>query len=290
MVHRRQLKHLIALTLASVLAGTAHGDPLILDSFESGNMSATNEDGFDWGINNKTSVVTAERVVYNNGDKSVAIPSGRNWEPKSGEHSLRFRYGAGEPMTEQRFKLGRHYRDIWVTYWIRVPLNFTQGSKNSKFLSLWPLKYDRAGTVTWQTRPNGSGGANLVFSDGGVTSGEEDSTSFISVPDDRGRWMHVAAHLKSASGPTAKDGTIQFFRRWEGEATYTKIHEKLNADTWDDTSVEQGISKGYIMGWANDPYDVDTEWLLDEFAVHTQSPIDDFVFSNKPNPPVLSLK
>lgn len=290
MVHRRQLKYFTALAVASLFAGAAPAEPLILDSFESGDMSATNEDGFDWGINNRTSIVTAESVVYNNGERSIAMPSGRNWEPRTGGHSLRFRYPAGEPMAEQRFKLGTHYRDMWVTYWIRVPVNFTQGSKNSKFLALWPSTYDRAGTVTWQTRPNGSGGANLVYQDGGVTKGETDSTSFISVPDDRGRWMHVAAHVKAASGPDANDGAIQFYRRWEGEGSYTKIHEKLNADTWDDTSTRQGISKGYILGWANDPYDVDTEWLIDDFAIHTQSPLDNFSFSNKPNPPVLTLK
>ncbi|MDK8464260.1 hypothetical protein [Marinobacter sp. SS13-12] len=290
MAQLKQFKYFTALALASLLAGAANGETLIVDSFESGDMSATNEDGFDWGRNNRTSVVTAEGVVYSNGDKDIAIPSGRDWGPKDGNHSLRFRYPAGEPMAEQRFKLGKHYKDVWVTYWIRVPINFTQGSQNSKFLSLWPSTYDRAGTVTWQTRPNGSGGANLVFQDGGVTSGEADSTSFITVPDDRGRWMHVAAHIKASSGPTAKDGTIQFFRRWEGESSYTKIHEKLNADTWDDSSEMQGISQGYIMGWANDPYDQNTEWLLDEFALHTQSPIDNLAFSNKPNPPVLTLK
>lgn len=282
-------KHFTALALASFLASAANGEPLIVDSFESGDMSATNEDGFDWGRNNRTSVVTADGVVYSNGEKDIAIPSGRDWEPKVSDHSLRFRYPAGEPMAEQRFNLGRHYNDVWVTYWIRVPINFTQGSQNSKFLSLWPSTYDRAGTVTWQTRPNGSGGANLVYQDGGVTSGEADSTPFIAVPDDRGRWMHVAAHVKAASGPNENDGTIQFFRRWE-ESSYTKIHEKLNADTWDDSGDMQGISQGYIMGWANDPYDQDTEWLLDEFAVHTQSPIDNFALSNKPNPPVLTLK
>lgn len=284
------LKPLVVLTLTTFLATTAYGEPIFVDSFESGDMSATNDHGFEWGRNNRTSIATADTVVYNNGTRENPINSDQNWDPKDGEHSLRFRYPAGEAMAEQRFNLGTHYEDVWVSYWIRIPLNFTQGSKNSKFLSLWPATYDRAGTVTWQTRPNGAGGANLVYQDGGVTNGETDSTSFISVPDDRGRWMHVVAHVKASSGPHANDGTIQFFRRWEGEGSYTKIHEKLNANTWDDTSNVQGISEGYIMGWANDPYNQDTEWLLDEFAVHTQSPIENVALSNKPNPPVLTLR
>lgn len=283
-------KSLTALALISILATTAKSEPLMVDSFESGDMSATNSDGFEWGRNNRTSVVTKKAVVYNNGNKNVTIPSGRNWDPKSGEHSLRFRYSAGSPMTEQRFNLGKHYNDLWLTYWLKVPLNFTQGSKNNKFLSLWPSNYDRAGTVTWQTRPNGTGGANLVYQDGGVTSRETGSTPFISVPESRGRWMHIAVHVRASSGPTANDGTIQLFRKWAGENTYTKIHEKLNADTWDSISNKQGISKGYIMGWANDPYDINTEWLLDDFAIHTESPISNINSGKRPNSPVLDIQ
>ncbi|KMQ74616.1 hypothetical protein [Marinobacter subterrani] len=278
------------LAVATLFASAALGQPLIVDSFESGDMSATNEDGFDWGANNRTSVVTADAAVYNNKTIENPIGSDQNWNPKDGEHSLRFRYPAGQPMAEQRFNLGKHYRDVWVTYWIRVPFNFTQGSLNSKFLALWPSTYDRPGTVTWQTRPNGNGGANLVYQDGGVTGGEIGSAAFISVPDDRGRWMQVAAHVKASSGPSANDGIIQLFRRWEGADSFTKIHEKLTADTWDDSSSQQGLSQGYIMGWANDPYDQDTEWLLDEFAVYTESPIDNVFISERPNPPTLTLR
>lgn len=282
-------KRFTALALASLLAGTASSETLFLDSFESADMSATNKDGFNWGRNNRTSIVTTDAIVYNNGEMYRSFTT-KDWTPKSGDHSLKFRYAKGEPMTEQRFVLGNHYPNAWITYWIRIPPNFEQGSKNSKFLSLWPSSYDRPGTVTWQTRPNGSGGANLLYQDGGVTSGETGSTPFISVPDDRGRWMHVAAHVEAASGPKANDGKIQFFRRWEGESKYTKLHEKLNANTWDDSSDAQGISRGYIMGWANDPYDQETEWLLDDFAVHTTSPLDSIQMGHRPNPPVLTLQ
>lgn len=105
--------------------------------------------------------------------------------------------------------------------------------------------------------------------------------------------MHVVARVKAASGPEARDGIIQFYRRWEGSTSYELIHEKTSADTWDDESVEQGISQGYLMGWANDPYDVTTEWFIDEFSIYNSSPIDDFLktssIGNRPNPPSLEL-
>ncbi|MBC7350634.1 MAG: hypothetical protein H5U05_11800 [Candidatus Aminicenantes bacterium] len=288
-------KSICAALLALSLVPEAVAEPVFFDSFESGDMSATNEDGFTWGGNNATSVVTPDQVVYNNGEKNVPIPSGRDWDVKegAGDHHLRFRFGPGRFMSEQRFKLGRHYQDIWIAYWIRVPINFKHGDANNKFLSVWPKSYDRPGTVTWQTRPNENGGAQLVYQDGGVTSGETGWSPFISYPDDQGRWMHVVARVKSASGPDSNDGIIQFFRRWEGETDYTKIHEKTNADTWDDSSSEQGISQGYIMGWANDPYDQNTEWFVDEFSIYTSNPIEEFISNNsdenRPNPPTLEL-
>lgn len=280
--------------LTMIFASAAQGETVFTDSFESGNMSATNAHSFGWGNNNRTSIVTEEGVVYAGGEKDIPIPSGRDWSTYDnlGHHHLRFYYKAGEPMTEQRFKLGRHYQDLWLSYWLRVPTNFEHGSLNNKFLSVWPTRYDRAGTVTWQTRPNGSGGANLVYQDGGVTSGETGSAPFISVPEDQGRWMHVVARVKSATGPDAHNGVIQFFRRWAGENSYKLIHEKTSADIWDDDSTEQGISQGYIMGWANDPYDMTTEWFLDEFSVHTSSPIEGFLLNtsnNRPNPPTLDI-
>jgi hypothetical protein len=293
MIHMPHIKHLAALALASLLASAANGEPLIVDSFESGDMSATNEDGFSWGNNNRTSVVTADAAVYNNGPIENPIGNSQNWDPKDGEHSLRFRFSANEYMAEQRFDFGKHYSDVWIAYWLRVPINFTQGNLNSKFLALWPQNYDRAGTVTWQTRPNSAGGASLLYQDGGVTSGETGATSFISVPGDRGRWMHVVARVKAASGPDTRDGIIQFYRRWEDGTSYELLQEKTSADTWDDESAEQGISQGYILGWANDPYDVSTEWLLDQFSVHTSSPIADFLATisqgSPPSPPILKL-
>lgn len=286
-------KSICATLLALSLCPAAAAEPLFFDSFESGDMSATNEAGFSWGGNNRTSIVTEEAAVYNNRE-IYNVPDGSpDWEPFKGEHHLRFRFGPGRFMSEQRFKLGRHYRDIWIAYWIRVPTNFKHGDANNKFLSVWPESYDRPGTVTWQTRPDENGGAKLVYQDGGVTSGETGWVPFISHPDDQGRWMHVVARVKSASGPDTNDGIIQLFRRWDGETIYSKIHEKTNADTWDDSSSEQGISQGYIMGWANDPYDQNTEWFIDEFSIYNSNPIEEFTSNisdeNRPNPPSLNL-
>jgi hypothetical protein len=52
---------------------------LVFDGFESGDMSATNRDGFRWAQNNRTSVVTmapGPKVVWHNGPRSSVWISG----------------------------------------------------------------------------------------------------------------------------------------------------------------------------------------------------------------------
>lgn len=295
----RYIKHLVAFIMVFFLAGAVSSAPLFVDSFESGDMSATNEFGFDWGRNNKTSVVTVEAVVYNNGEKSVAIPSGRNWEPKHEKHSLRFRYGAGKNMTEQRFHLGSAHPEIWYKYWIRVPINYSHASgspSNNKFFATWMDGYSKDGdgpTVYWNLLGNGESGSNIAVSHstGGYTiaGGQMDSTPFISVPDDRGRWMEVVIHITASTSTT--EGLIEFWRRWESESTYTKIHEVEGANLPIPSGGPEGWNNGYIMGWANAPYSRDTEWLLDHFQVST-SPLLDIGSSlqpDRPMPPELSI-
>jgi hypothetical protein len=240
------------------------------DSFESANMSTSNSFGFQWDSNNRTSIVyhddNVNKVVWSNGPKDIVVDDGRDWTAFDGNHSLRFRYPVGQNMSEQRFQLGSSLKDFWLSYWIRVPVNFQHGSQNNKFLSIWPKTYDKPGTITWQTRPT-SGGANLVYQDGGVTSGEDDPKLFIRYDRDLGRWMNVVVYVKSATSSSANDGIIRLYRRWADENRYTIIHNKENANTWDVTASEQGISQGYFMGWANDPYDTDTEWLIDSIVI-----------------------
>ena len=244
------------------------------DGFESGDLSTTSSGGFSWGSLNRTSLVTQDPedgnvVIFNGSSIYNIVNDSRDWTAKNGDNSMRFRYPSGQEMSEQRFFIGEYVPDLWVSYWIRVPVNFTHGSLNNKWLALWVENYDTQGDVTWQTRPNGSGGANLVVQDGGVTSGEVLSTPFISVPGDRGRWMQVVVRVKTATSDGSEDGIIQFYRRWEGESTFTKLQEILDANVWE--AEGDGIKYGYLMGWANDPYDENTEWLLDDFTLSTSS-------------------
>ncbi len=281
----------ICIVILSMAMYTTNSAEIFSDSFESADFSSTNIEGFKWSFPNRTSIVKQDpevgAVVVNNG-KAIynIIGSARDWTAKSGIHSMRFHYPAGESMSEQRFNLVTPHRDLWFRYWLRVPVNFRHGTgnNNNKLFAIYMDSYEFKGlgpTVVWQYRNNGSNGSNTVVyhlnntgtmndSNGQRHSGELQSTPFITYPDDQGRWMQLVFHVKAASNSSLHDGVIQMWRRWQNESSFTKLHEITNAQIHSPVSTN-GWRAGYIMGWANAAYSVDTEWLLDDFIVSDTS-------------------
>jgi len=249
------------------------------DGFESRDLlapaspaPALNRAGFGWHDSNYASVVGIvdgqPTRVWADGPTADRWP-GHDFRCISGSFCLRLRYPAGNFMAEQRFSLGRPYADLWLRYWLRVPGNFSHGAQNNKLAALWMQQYDGPGDVTWQTRPNAQGGAQLLVQDGGVAVPEITAAGqFIRVPADRGRWMQVVIHLQPATAPGANNGVIEFFRRWQDETAFRRLYRKSNAGFSDPGG---GVRYGYLMGWANEPYAEETEWLIDDVTVSGQS-------------------
>jgi hypothetical protein len=303
MYHR---KYIFAVSLAFAFISNANSEPLLIESFESGDMSVPNEYEFAWGSNNRTSVVTSDSVVYNNREINVAIPSGRDWNAKHGDHSLRFRYQAGANMAEQRFNLGPALEELWMQYWIRVPINYYHPQSpptNHKFLAIWMDGYSQKGdgaTVIWEFWGNSDGSSRLAvsFNEGaaGGSEGHQQHQEFVS-PADQGRWMEITIHLKASSDNSTRDGIIEMWRRWENEpASERKLfHQRTDVLLSRPNSGPQGWNAGYFMGWANSPYSQDTEWLLDHITISRESLLNSSGLNaqadgNAPNPPVLSVK
>ena len=276
----------VSLSVAGVVASVSNlpAANMVVDTFESANFSVPNGPapllntvGFEWYNLTSASIVRADQFVVNNGSTvNIGPISGKEWENNpitSGQHSMRLRYEAEREMTEISFRFSEYQTELYFRYWMRVPINYTKQSLNDKFFSIFPTRatYDRLGTLTIQTRPNGSGGASLVYQDGGVLVGETGSTPFISVPSDRGRWMQVVLHFKRASTSSANDGVYRSWRRWEDETAFTLLHSKTNANLFNSDDAN-GFKQGYVFGWANDPYTVETEFLIDDFEV-SSSPL-----------------
>ncbi|WP_148862577.1 hypothetical protein [Marinobacter fonticola] len=288
-------KLVAAFTAAGIMAfGTvASSESLVSDSFESGNMSTTSSVGFDWSNTTSTSVVTATTEVFKTSLLNEPAPLDSNWQAKTGNHSLNFRYNVGKSWVEQRFQIGEAHPEIWMSFWLRVPTNYSHptvagASDNQKLFALWMDGYSTKGegsTVSMEFR--GSGGGSSYFygkiSPGGYkgTGGDRGAAPFIEVPGDRGKWMHLVVHAVSETSAGAADGVMEVWRKWEGNAEYVKTHDLKNQPISLSSSVK-GFSRGYLMGWANAPYPVTTDFLLDDFELST-NPL--FSSSNAPNAP-----
>lgn len=275
---------------------------IVSDDFSSGDLDATGPTGgFTWGTSGNqrfTSLVTMDPAT---GDPTVILTSGgtqtynvltgdpRDWNALHGENSLRFAFLAGgdaEVFSEQRWALvSRAERTFWERFALRVPTNYSHDNvagspttSNNKLATVWMDAYETSGdgsTVFIEMYRNGSGGSNLgvkrspgrnsvVFSVG-------NSAPFISVPEDRGRWMYLCFKVVVESAEDASDGTIEVWRKWAGEASWTKLHDYTGQPIRVPTTGPQGFAAGYLLGADNSGYLEDTEWLLDDFNLSTGS-------------------
>ncbi|MFT6907219.1 MAG: hypothetical protein ACJAS1_003896 [Oleiphilaceae bacterium] len=285
----------VTFTAAGLLAfGTlASSKEIVTDSFESGDFSAPNTSGFSWSHTATTSVVTATTEVFNTSLLNEPAPEISQWEAKTGDHALMLRYNVGKSWTEQRFSFNEPQPDIWMSFWLRVPINFTHPEKggagdNQKLFFLWMDGYSTKGegsSVGMEFRGNGQGGSYFYgkISPGGFngTAGDRGLAPFIEVPGDRGRWMHLVVHVASENSAGSSDGLMEVWRKWEGDSEYTKTQDLKNQPIRLSSSVK-GFSHGYLMGWANAVYPVETEFLIDDFNLSTTSL---FSSSNVPSAP-----
>jgi len=299
--------------LSCLVSSAGNAQVIFSESFESGDMSATNPDGFSWDRNNNTSVVTQDAndgpvAIYNNATiynpHSTTMPDGsvRDWTPKDGQNSLRVRYAAGKEWAEQRFDFGAGYPEVWFSYHIRVPLNYTRGidgpaaGRNGKWMSL--LMKDMSGysenNITmiiisdWPTADNKGIVLESQLRTGttGDFSTKSPTYNNFVTPGDAGRWMQVIYHMKASSSIGANDGSFKVYRKWEDESRFTLINslEGIPADVTQ-ASIAAGYNGwggGYFMGYANDPYANDTEWLIDDITISTTS-----LLKSPPKPPTI---
>ncbi|MEL7023452.1 MAG: hypothetical protein AAGL69_06855 [Pseudomonadota bacterium] len=289
-----------AVCFAASFSMNADARELISESFESADMSLSSPEGFTWEDNNRTSVVfgdgTRNVAVWNNGPRNNEVD--RDWQAWDGDHSLRFIFPAGENWSEQRYNLGTPQTDIWYSYYIRVPLNYYHcdncARANNKFFAVWMDGYETSGdgSTFWMNMLSGGNGNSdiaLSYSQGGNTNsgGFQQQRRFITVPQDRGRWMEIVVHLTTESSDGANDGVIEVWRRWTSESDFTQLHSLSNAGLRIPDNGPRGFIRGYFLGWANGPYSEDTEWLIDNITISTSSLLET---GPKPNPPVISAQ
>jgi hypothetical protein len=177
-------------------------------------------------------------------------------------------------------------------FWLRVPTNYSHpdaSPNNQKLLAVWMdgYSYQGDGSTIWlgfHASGNGSSTFAATHTSGRFTSSKayEQTKAFIATPGDRGRWMQIVVHMKAESSAGAADGFMRVWRRWEGDARFAETQYLSGKELRLPANGPQGFAAGYLMGWANAPYPVETNFLIDDFVVSTDSLLDDDL---KPMPP-----
>lgn len=259
---------------------------------------------FEWGSLNGTGICGIEpnpdseyygqSVYYWDGHADPGhVKPDRDYTAKVGDYCFQFFWDPDREWVEQRYSLGAAYDpDMWISYWVKVPDNFIMDinaldndpvQNNNKWLALWQDGYSTkgdGGNVFMEFRPTSSKGAYLYFkvAPGQNSSGGGDLqsyTDFIRYPEDQGRWMHCVLHARIESATLAGDGVFEYWRRWEDESEYTKIHEKFNCKFYRSETELVGWQAGYFMGWSHTQYAEDTWFLMDDIKWSTESLLPD---------------
>lgn len=279
----------------------AGAEEIFSDSFESGGFYETSED-FLWrgqGGGSRVFVARDDGYIVNGPLLGGPFPE-REYENaplNSGSHAMVFRYRAADDpdassddkrWAEKRFQLtegGRSFDEIWLRYWIRVPINFDVSTRalgstdNYKWFALWMDGYSNRGTgatVVWNFWRRDDGSVRFTFSTSNDTlgSGHHSRYDNFITAGDRGRWMQVVLYAKRSSSRDATDGEIGFWRRWEDETEFTQIAFANDRGIVPPQEGPQGFQAGYVLGYANPGYAKETEWLVDDFTVATSSLLD----------------
>jgi len=265
---------------------SANAEILFSDSFESGDFSTSAAE-----VNTINLAYTYNRtgVVTQIGDESsMTYPSSftrsdiQDWTAKTGSHSMLFDHAAGVNMAEQRFNFNPLQDEIWLQYWIRVPVNYSHGTggggaSNNKFLALWMDGYIQEGTgstVVLSMENAGSGNTDLAFTytqANGEATAFQQHVPFINIETDRGKWMQMVVHLKFGT-TNGSDSTLETWRKWEDESSFTQLHQTSTANMTKGSS--NGWGGGYFMGWVNGTYAEDTWWLIDDILISDTSLLD----------------
>jgi hypothetical protein len=257
-----------------VFSQAIHAQILFQDDFETGNLSNT-QNGFVWTPTTNPAIVDFQ-----------------------GSKVARFRFVASpagqDAWSEMRFTLGNYYRDVWLQYDLYVPTGYVQRAPggDKSFVHLWTDSYSAV---------NGVGGGFTSWSETSpyldrVLSFNQYEPQNVHVYDETrnrpqaidnsmiGRWTQITINVRAGSG--ASDGVARIWK--DGVLAFDM--SAANHPSWYDMTRflyvagrNNQFNNGYIFGWSNSGYDIETYLYIDNFKFSTTpfGPVD------PPNPPTL---
>lgn len=231
--------------------------PLFEDNFNNGSFNS--DAVLTWGTPNNTSIQTI-----------------------NGTPAIEFLYTSTTDISEQRWSIATPQRALWQYQTLTVPDNYEHGTTNPtnrKLGTFWADGYSSNGdgpTPIWEFWNDGANGSNLAihWSEGGYTVAgpHEQHTSFIQVPADRGRKMHLLFRVEMATNDTSNDGILQLYRMWDGDLSWTLFHTVTDANIPAPAGGPNGWQHGYLMGWFNLRTTVTSKFYIDDFKLYIEDP------------------
>jgi hypothetical protein len=172
---------------------------------------------------------------------------------------------------ELRFDLGRLYPEIWVQFRLFVPANYkhrypNSSASNKKLFRLWPQGYndvEKVGFQMWRRGDDLSSVQGDWNTGSGIGPKGDYAAAFITEMD-KGKWMTIRIHAKAPTSST-QHGTL---RLWKNG---TLIINNSNSVNNFKSGESHAFRYGYLLGWSNSGFDVDTYLNIDDVLFATTS-------------------
>lgn len=239
---------------------------LFFDDFTTKNLK-TSMNGISWSGSNAGS-----------GDKPPVVTMEN---PYNGKPSLKFTFGGGGPdddaWCEQRIKFQTPLTELWVAFMLYCPSGAetvnvgpkwvhrrAPGPNNNKFFHIWSGNYQTAPTKmavgSWT-----DGARDIYYPNYG--SNQINGVGQFGLPQAPprpdtvlGRWVPIQLHFKCASAAN-NDGIIQM---WDDGVL---VLDNTNVPAYPKDGISNAFTEGYLMGWMNSGFDVETYCYIANFII-----------------------
>lgn len=197
---------------------------------------------------------------------------------KDSSWGLRFHYGAGgDGWSEVRFNLGATYPEIWFVFDMKLPSNWVHRRENNtdannKFLYVWngsDGNYSGPSSMTWGfeywSHTSGNSYTSLRLFGSGYDSHDwgYTSTNFFTSADIN-VWRHWKVRMRNSTSAGSPNGVAQIWKDGVLIGNDTAVDNFVSGIT--------GMTRGYLLGYANSGFAQDTDVCVDNFMFHTSDP------------------
>jgi hypothetical protein len=259
----RLFKGIVAAMALTAASTASFASVIFKDGFETGNLSFTSG-GAKWTDWPDVTVSTTQK--------------------RTGSYAAKFHFGN---WAELRFDLGQLYSEVWISYSLYIPTNYTHrvggDGPNNKFLRIWGNDYADIEKVGYSTWPS-SGNSDLQADwDTGTGIGPKGSgtSNFISAAD-KGKWMTVKIYIKSVTA-SAK-GSMKLWKNG------VLLIDDSNAVSNYTAGNAHAYRYGYLLGAANSGFADSTDLFIDDVVFATTEAELSGVAGSPPNAPSLSVQ